>query len=460
MSRAARAPKICTHFEVCPMNSCSSTARSAAAIARRILLRRLLWLVFSAGWLASAASGAERLADLTGVFEASFNHDGSRVLVRTREGAVGLWEVATGAPVAGDLGTRAEGGVWVWSADTRRVLVGFKAGGARVFAADTGAALSPVLEVPLRDKTRAAFSPDGAQVVMLDDSAAVVVEVESGRRLARIPLALPAADDEPPATPAVRFTADGAQCLLMDRASVVARYDARTWKPAGPALRHPAAPQAYNYGFALSADGRWVATFDGPGENGPKGHLQIWNAKGQALGKPLSAVNGMEGRFLAGADRLLILPGRGEGRVRALPSAKGYAIRPHDDIEGPSVAASRDGKWLLSWGSDRSLRLLDAATGAVKGSHSSGTEIAQVVTDAAGCYVLFDNTAFLLQNHHDFYVVRMEFPDLRITHSRRFTEAVQRMELSPDGGRLLIQLGPSDRERLLFLNAPDLTPLP
>ena len=438
----------------------AKTARLAATIARRIQFPRGFSLILSAGWLVSAAAGAERLADLTGVFEAAFNHDGSRVLVRTREGALGLWNVATGAPVPGDLGTKAESDVWVWSADARRVLVGFKAGGARVFAADTGAALSPVFDVSLRDKTRAAFSPDGQRVVLLDAAAAVVLEVESGERLARIPLALPEVDDEPPSTPAVRFTADGAQCLLMDRAGSVARYDARTWKPAGPKLRHPAAPQAYNYGFALSADGRWVTTFDGPGENGPKGHLQIWAAKGQALGKPLSAVNGMEGRFLGATDRLLIRPGRGAGRVRALPGLKGYAIRQHDEIEGPSVAASRDGKWLLSWGSDRSLFMLDAATGAMPGSHSSGVAIAQVLTDASGGYVLFDNTAFLQQNHHDFYVVKMDFADLTITHSRRFTEAVQRMDLAPDGGRLLIQLGPSERERLIFLNTHDLAPFP
>lgn len=432
----------------------------ARTVARPSPLRRLLWLALSVGCLALPACAADRLADLTGVFEATFNHDGSRVLVRTREGAVGLWNVATGVPVPGDLGTKAEGEVSVWSADARRVLIGLKTGGARVFAADTGAALSPALDVPLRDKTRAAFSPDGATLVMLDETAAVVVEVQSGRRLATLPLALPAADDEPPVTPAVRFTADGAHCFLMGRAGSVVRYDARTWKPAGPALRHPASPAAYQFGFATSADGRWVATFDGPGENGPKGHLQIWDAKSQALGKPLSAVNGMEGRFLAGADRLVILPGRGEGRVRALPSAKGYAIRQHDDIEGPSVEISPDGKWLLSWGSDRSLRLLDAATGAVRGSHSSGAAIAQVVTEAAGAFVLFDNTAFLLQNHHDFYVVKMDFAELRITHSRRFTEPVQRIALSPDGTRLLIQTGPSDRERLLFLNASDLAPLP
>ena len=57
-----------------------------------------------------------------------------------------------------------------------------------------------------------------------------------------------------------------------------------------------------------------------------------------------------------------------------------------------SPTTSRDRPWKFrqmengssTGGSDRSLRLLDAATGAVRGSHSSGAAIAQVVTDAAG----------------------------------------------------------------------------
>ena len=429
----------------------------------RLLSVALLGASLAGGWLTRGAYGAERLAELTGVFAADFNHDGSRVLVRTREDAMGLWDVATGAPVAGDLGTKTVGDKWVMSADARRVLVGFKAGGARIFDTTTGVALSPMIEFSLRDETHAAFSPDSTLVVMLDKTVAAVVQVESGRRMAMIPMGLPGAEDEPTTTSAVIFSADGAQCFLMNQTGTVMRYDTKTWKPSEPALRHPAAPQAYTFGFAVSRDGKWIATFDNPGENGPQGHLQIWDAaKGKALGKPLSAMNGMEGCFLPSSDRLLIMPGRGEARVRDLPSLKGYAIRQHDEIEGPSVEVSPDGRWLLSWGSDRSLHLLDAATGAIKGSQSSGAAIRQVLVspDTSGCFVLFDNTAFLAQNHHDFYVVKLDFPAFRITHSRRFTESVQRMALSPDGGRLLIQAGSSDRERLLFLNTADLTPPP
>ena len=98
------------------------------------------------------------------------------MLVRTREGAVGLWNVATGAPVPGDLGTKAEGEVSVWSAAARRVLVGFKAG--------------------------------------------------------------------------------GAHCLLMGRAGSVLRYDARTWKPAGPALRQH--DDIEGPSVEVSPNGKWL----------------------------------------------------------------------------------------------------------------------------------------------------------------------------------------------------------
>ena len=48
--------------------------------------------------------------------------------------------------------------------------------------------------------------------------------------------------------------------------------------------------------------------------------------------------------------------GTGEATVRELPSLKTlFALRPHDDVDGPSAEVSPDGKWLLSWGADRRL---------------------------------------------------------------------------------------------------------
>ena len=48
---------------------------------------------------------------------------------------------------------------------------------------------------------------------------------------------------------------------------------------------------AYYLELASSANGRWLVTFDNPGENGPKGHLQVWDAaKGKFDSKKANAL--------------------------------------------------------------------------------------------------------------------------------------------------------------------------
>src|SRR2546423_9537526 len=49
----------------------------------------------------------EKLGHLRGVFRASFNHDASRVLARTREGTVSIWELPAGTTRPRDLETKA-----------------------------------------------------------------------------------------------------------------------------------------------------------------------------------------------------------------------------------------------------------------------------------------------------------------------------------------------------------------
>jgi hypothetical protein len=79
--------------------------------------------------------------------------------------------------------------------------------------------------------------------------------------------------------------------------------------------------------------------------------------------------------------------------------------------------------------------------------------------DSTGCYVVFDNTAFFLQGHHDYYVMKIGFPDFEITGSARTLEYVLRTSLSPDGRRIMIQQADTDQERLLFLDAATLKPI-
>ncbi len=399
-------------------------------------------------------------ADLEGVTHAEFNRDGTRVLIRTRKLDIGLWDAASGQPVAGELKTGTSAAAHLVSPEGRAVLIGFTDGHSRVFDTSSGNALSPPLEAAFQEgeSQRAAFSPDGKRVVIVEPEFASVFQVSTGTREAKIPSRTSPGAEEPDMNATAAFTADGSRCHFLVGDKVTA-YDTWTWKPLGKPLKHPSAPSAYYIGFAISTDGRWLVTFDSPGENGPKAHLQVWDAvKGKALGKPFVAVNGLEGRFVAGG-RLLITPGRGEASVRELPSLKTLAtIKKHDEIEGPKVAASPDGKWLLSWGSDRELHLIDLTTGKVVDRFSSSAAISQVLLlpDSTGALVVFDNSTFITQDYHDHYVMRFAFPELRATHSLRIVKYLRNATLAPDGRSLSLIVGKTDHELLWLYDAANL----
>jgi WD40 repeat protein len=425
----------------------------------------LLCFVIAGSFVApvpTLGAAAEKLSELRGVFRANFNHNGSRVVVRHRDGDVGIWEVPAGPRIAGDLAPNTGANSYVMSPDGKSVLVGLKDGQARVFDATTAKAISPVLDGSLTSETQmpGLFSPDGNTVLIFSAKEAAVFNVREGKRVAALPLASGSNEDEPGSA---AFAADGAQCFVIDGSGTVTRYDSKSWKPIGQPMKHPAAESAYDFGFNVSDDGKWLVTFDGPGENGPKGHLQVWDmAANKPVGKPVAAVNGLTGKFV-GNNRLLIEPGRGEANVRDLPSLKvAYSLRPHDDVDGPSVDISPDKKWVLSWGPDRLVNLYDATSGKLASPKSAAATVSQVMMapDSASCYVLFENSAFLLQNHYDYYLIKMTFPELEITNSARILESVSSVSsLSLDGKRLLVIQGPQDQERLVFFDTAKLEPL-
>ena len=402
-----------------------------------------------------------RWQDLRGVFQADFNHDGSRVITRLRAGEIGLWDVAAGSRVEGDLAPALTSTCYEMSGDHRFVIVGFEKG-ARVFDCASAAAISPLLDVPLRDElvVPAVFAPDGNVIVIFEETQASVWNAKRGERVAAIPMAAGPYEEAPPSA---IFTADSTRCFLMDPNGTVTRYDTRTWKADGKPMRHPRFDTAYEFDFSASPDGKWLATFDDAGENGPKGQLQVWDVTtGRPLGAPLVNVNGFSARFLADPPRVLVEPARGPASVRALPSLKPlYPIAAHDEIDGPALAVSPNGKWLLAWGSDCTIALLDAATGKPQHHYSQKATIGRVLVapDSMACYVRYDNSTFLNEGFQDNYVMRLSLPDLNVTASFRSLDFLRGATLSPDGRRLLLLEGGDDQERLRLFNATDLSAL-
>ena len=429
------------------------------------LLRAIrLYLVIAGGLLvpvATQAAEAKKLGDLRGVHQADFNHDGSRVIVHPRNESVGIWEVSTGKRLTGDLKPNTAFERYLISADAKMVLVGFKEGGSRMFDAATAKAISPMLDVPLLGSFQApgVFSPTGDTILIFAEKKAVVFSIRSGKRIATIPLE-PGPDAQEPGSAA--FTAGGAHCLLMDGGGTVTRYDTRDWKPIGKPMKHPPADLAYNFAFNASDDGKWLVTFDNPGENGPDAHLQVWDAAANTpIGEPVVARNGFIGRILGG-NRVLILSGSGEATVRDLPSMTlAYTLRSHSNSYEPSVDVSPDSKWILAWGPDRVLDLVDAASGKLATYHNSSAMVKKVMMapDSSACYVVYDNSAFEDQKHYDYYLIKMTFPELKITDSLRTLDSSLSSSLSPDGKRLLILQGKDEQERILFVDPANLKPL-
>lgn len=428
----------------------------------RILL--LLWAGLSTTAPTLAAAEPTRLGDLRGVWQANFNHDASRLVVRLRGGEIGLWDMKKGTPITGDPALKNLSNAYVLSPDSRKVLVGFKDGRSRIFDISSGAALSPVLDLSLKEivTPQAVFSPDGGTILFFGETDTSVLDSKTGKRIATISIPFVLEEDSD-ATAAATFVSAGAKCFVMDPQGKVTAYETKTWTPTGKPMSHPAAERAYQFGFEASSDGKWITTFDDPGENGPKGQLQAWDAlTNTPLGDPLSATNGMSGRFLPGQNRLLVQGGRGDASVRELPSMSiAYVVKMHDDIDGPKIDVFPNGKWLIAWGPDKKVDLIDAVSGDILKTYSFPVSVTGSVIppDSSTCYMEVDNSTFLTQGHWDNYVQRLSVPEFEITGSIRTTDFLARHSLSPDGRWIVIVQGESDHERIVVFDATTLKPV-
>jgi len=443
-----------------------SMERSGTYGSWRILLHCRCWLILVGVLLAFPVNAAEsqRLADVRGVWQAEFNHDASRLIVRTRQGDIGLWDAKKGTRINGDPGLTKPSAAYILSPDARRFLVGFKDGKARVFDASSGSAVSPVLDLALREDAhpQTVFSPDGATLIFFGEKESSVLEVKTGKRIATIPIVFELEENSDSTTAAI-FVEGGAKCFVMDPKGTVTAYQTKTWTPVGKPMSHPAAEMAYDFGFEASSDGKWVVTFDGPGENGPKGQLQAWDAvASKPLGEPLSAVNGMSGQFLTGQSRLLVQSGRGDATVRDLPSmTTAYVIKQHDDIDGPRIQVFPNGKLLAAWGPDNKTDLIDTVSGRILKTHTLPVSVAGALIspDSSTCYLEVDNSTFLTQGHWDYYLQRLSIPDWEVTGSIRIVDFLARKSLSADGRWLVAVQGDSDHERVAVFDTSTLKPI-
>ncbi len=62
------------------------------------------------------------------VSKAEFNNDAARIIVKMRDGQIGLWDATKGTAIAGDLGAMTSLGSFLVDPESRQILVGFRSG--------------------------------------------------------------------------------------------------------------------------------------------------------------------------------------------------------------------------------------------------------------------------------------------------------------------------------------------
>ncbi len=404
---------------------------------------------------------SEALRDLKGVWKADFNHDGSRIIARTRKGEVSIWNGKDGSKID----QVPEKGNYVLDPALRLAFVASNDGGGRVYAVETGKPVSPRIDAPagVQWEPPNHFSPDSKQLLILDPEGSYLV-FDVATRLKIATLEVPLGGEDADNSPSVAFAAAGGVAFVLDGRGVLRRYDTADWKRHGKPLVHPAKESSTWFGFAIDGAGKYAATFDGPGENGPNGSLQFWDvAKSAKIGEPIEARNGMGGRFLD-SRRFLLRPAWDKTRIVFVPSLEElYVLPEHDDVMSSSAVVAPNGLHLYSWGHDRYVWKIHALTGNKAELFTTRAQVEDVFMakgDSKKLWLKLDNTAFHEPGGYDNYIVRLETKRMRKAALLRILNYIHRTQLSPDGKKLMVLEGGTGKERVRVFDSLSLRELP
>ena len=345
--------------------------------------------------LSSSAQGLRLSVDIRGhlgaVVGAVFSKDEARILTWSSDQTARLWNAATGAPIGPLLphGGRVAGAVF--SQDEARMLTWSTDRTARLWNAATGAQIGPALTHD-DEVWGAVFSQDEARILTWsEDRTARLWNATTGAQIG------PALTHDGWVSGAV-FSQDEARILTWSSDQTARLWNATTGAQIGPPLRHDATV----WGAVFSKDEARILTW------GHDRTARLWNAAtGAQIGPPLTHDREVLGAVFS-QDEARILTWSTDRTARLWNAATGVQIGPplrHDDVVSGAVFSQRrnphpdlEPRWdraavgrrdggtdragahtrqlgvgcgllkdetrILTWSTDRTARLWNAATGA------------------------------------------------------------------------------------------------
>jgi WD40 repeat protein/serine/threonine protein kinase len=257
-----------------------------------------------------------------------FSPDGQWVLTASQDGTARLWDARTGGPAVHLFRHRGPVNAAQFSSDGRQIATASADHTGRVWDIQTGQPLTPPL-AHQHDLYFIQFSPDGQRVATASlDRTARLWDARTGR-----PLGQPMLHDDQLSS--VQFSPDGLRVVTASEDSTARVWDALTSEPLSEAMRH----ESKLFSALFSSDGQSVVTAS------EDSTARVWDARpGRALPRSLKHAS-----FVREAA-----PSTDAGPDAALDWS---AARPAAGQYSP------DGKRILTFSGDQTVRIWDAVTG-------------------------------------------------------------------------------------------------
>jgi WD40 repeat protein len=271
-------------------------------------------------------------AMLSAVTNIALSPDGQRVVIASRNGSAQIRDVRTGAEVGTALRHR----------ETARSSVSLQPGSPEFMRQ---------LNRPGDWVNSAAFSPDGQRVVTgAGDSTARVWDANTGAPVG--PIVRPGASVN-----GTSFSPDG-RYIITTSAMGAQIWDARTATPLGSAMR----PGGTVVSASFSPDGQRVVTASTNG-------AQIWDAQtGTAIGSPFWTTGGVRSAIFSTNGQHIVATSSIGTEVWDTRSSTPLGATLRLNSPARSVAFSPDGQRIVTALSDSTVRIWNAVTGAQIGS--------------------------------------------------------------------------------------------
>jgi WD40 repeat protein/tetratricopeptide (TPR) repeat protein len=268
-------------------------------------------------------------------------------------GSVGLWDAATGLPLAKPLEYQSAVHTVAFSPDGKTILVGRSDGRAQLWDTTTGLHIGRPLEHEHSQVRSAASSPDGKTILTGNlDGRAQFWDAATG-----LPIGKPLQHQA--GISSVAFSPDGKTVLTGSYDKTARLWDVATGRPLRPPLVHQGSVAA----VAFSPDRKSVLT------GSSDSTARLWDAiAGVPMGQPLVHQRSVEAVAFS-PDGKTILTGCQDKTARLWDVATGLPIGQPLRHQGvvAAVAFSPDGKSVLTGCQDGTARLWNTHTGKATG---------------------------------------------------------------------------------------------